>query len=63
VVGHLTEAVADGRLSPRAEILAVMAAAGFSPADPEHWAVALRLLPDFPGALPELLATTAAITT
>ncbi|MGA4545276.1 hypothetical protein ACPA54_35340 [Uniformispora flossi] len=62
LVEHLTEAVTAGRLSPRADILAVMAAAGFSPADPDHWAVALRLLPDFPGALPELLATTVAIT-
>ncbi|MBL1095625.1 hypothetical protein [Streptomyces coffeae] len=29
--------------------------------DPEAWAVALRLLSDFPGTLPELLTTTAAV--
>ncbi|MFD7503690.1 hypothetical protein [Streptomyces sp. NPDC059850] len=29
--------------------------------DPEAWALALRLLPDFTGTLPELLTTTAAI--
>lgn len=63
VVSHLADAVTTGKLpSPRDQVLGVMAAAGFTPADPEHWAVAIRLLPDFPGALPELLATTVAIT-
>lgn len=33
----------------------------FDPTDPEHWAVAIRLLPDFTGTLPELLATTASV--
>ncbi|MGO4421672.1 hypothetical protein AB4Z54_23950, partial [Streptomyces sp. MCAF7] len=29
--------------------------------DPEGWAVAMRLMPEFTGTLPELLATTAAV--
>ncbi|MCF2528952.1 hypothetical protein [Yinghuangia soli] len=51
----------DAPVSPRAAALSLMAAAGFDPADPEHWAVGVRLIGDFAGTIPELLATAAAI--
>ncbi|MFE3203450.1 hypothetical protein [Embleya sp. NPDC059237] len=35
--------------------------AGLDTADPGHWAVLLRLVPEFTGTLPELLATAAAV--
>ncbi|HSA51718.1 MAG TPA: hypothetical protein VLH10_16605 [Yinghuangia sp.] len=67
VVEYLTrdaptgDAAAEHMAVPRTETLTLMAEAGFDPADAEHWAVAIRLLPDFTGTIPELLSTTAAI--
>ncbi|MFI6586886.1 hypothetical protein [Embleya sp. NPDC050493] len=53
---------ADAGPSARTQVLAIMADLGFDRADPEHWAVALHLLPEFTATVPELLSVTVSIT-